>query len=203
MIVDLDRPALWEYRSQYRAPADFDAFWSSTLDESATYNIDVQLVPVNTNLRTIDVFDVTFAGFGRAPIRAWLRIPKDRPEPLPAVVQFHGYGSGRGHHLDDLLWSSAGYAHLLMDTRGQGGDHAGGDTGDPVGTSGPSYPGFMTRGIADPETYFYRRVFVDAVRAVQAVRAAASRWRLPASYPICPPCTYRRHSFVTSDGRLE
>jgi cephalosporin-C deacetylase len=50
-----------------------------------------------------------------------------------------------------------------------GGAHAGGDTPDPVG-AGPAYPGFMTRRIADKETYFYQRVFTDAVRAVQAVR---------------------------------
>jgi cephalosporin-C deacetylase len=85
-------------------------------------------------------------------------------------VQFHGYGSGRGHALDDLLWASAGYAHLLMDTRGQGGGFAGGDTGDPVGSGGPTRPGFLTRGLESPETYYYRRVFVDAVRAVQVLR---------------------------------
>jgi cephalosporin-C deacetylase len=56
-----------------------------------------------------------------------------------------------------------------MDTRGQGGDYAGGATGDPAG-SGPSHPGFLTRGIEDRDTYYYRRVFVDAVRAVQVLQ---------------------------------
>ena len=46
----------------------------------------------------------------------------------------------------------------------------GGHTPDPVGT-GPATPGSMTQGIEDPESYFYRRVFVDAVHAVDAVRA--------------------------------
>ena len=32
----------------------------------------------------------------------------------------------------------------------------------------PHYPGFMTRGILDKKTYYYRRVFADAVRAVEA-----------------------------------
>lgn len=168
MIVDLDRDALWAYRSSYQEPPGFDEFWRSTLEDAA--DLDVELRPVRTQLRTIDVFDVTFAGFGGHPIKAWLRVPTGHSGRLPAVVQFHGYGSGRGHPLDDLLWASAGYAHLLMDARGQGGGHAGGDTGDPVGTDGPSYPGFMTRGIGDPSTYYYRRVFTDAVRAVQTVR---------------------------------
>ena len=28
----------------------------------------------------------------------------------------------------------------------------------------------MTRGVLDPQTYYYRRVFTDAVRAVEAAR---------------------------------
>jgi cephalosporin-C deacetylase len=57
-----------------------------------------------------------------------------------------------------------------MDTRGQGsGWGSGGDTPDPVG-SGPASPGFLTRGILDPADHYYRRVFTDGVRAVDAVR---------------------------------
>ena len=38
------------------------------------------------------------------------------------------------------------------------------------GGTGPSAPGFMTRGVEAPDSYYYRRVFTDAVRAVDAVR---------------------------------
>ena len=169
MLTDLDEGALWAYRSDHKEPDDFDDFWTDTLAENADLPLDVRIVPVETNLRTVEVFDLTFAGFGSHPVRAWLRLPRHRTGALPGIVQFHGYASGRGHAIDDLLWASAGYAHLLMDVRGQGGDYAGGDTGDPVG-SGPSYPGFLTRGIESRDTYFYRRVFVDAVRAVQVLR---------------------------------
>lgn len=196
MLTDLDEAALWAYRSTYKAPADFDEFWQKTLDEAAAVPLDVRIEHVETGLETVDVYDVTFAGYAGHPIRAWLRMPRlsgptgetreigvtgeigrDGPtgltgeKALPGIVQFHGYGSGRGHALDDLMWASAGYAHLLMDTRGQGGGHAGGDTGDPVGSAGPTQPGFLTRGLESPETYYYRRVFVDAVRAVQVLRA--------------------------------
>jgi cephalosporin-C deacetylase len=169
MLTDLDEAALWAYRSDYKEPGDFDAFWERTLAQAADQPLDVRIVPVVTGLRTVDVFDLTFAGFGGHPVRAWLRLPRYRTGRLPGIVQFHGYSSGRGHALDDLLWASAGYAHLLMDVRGQGGGYAGGDTGDPVG-SGPSQPGFLTRGVESPESYFYRRVFVDAVRAVHVLR---------------------------------
>ncbi|MFI5613890.1 acetylxylan esterase [Amycolatopsis sp. NPDC051903] len=169
MLTDLPLAELRTYTSAYQAPGDFDDFWRETLAEAAAYDLEVVAAPVKTPLRTLDVFEVTYAGFGGHPIHAWLRVPKGQPRPLPAVVQFHGYGSGRGSAVEELLWPSAGYAQLQVDVRGQGGAHAGGTTGDPVG-SGPAFPGFLTRGIESRETYFYRRVFTDAARAVAAVR---------------------------------
>src|SRR5690606_12730269 len=46
----------------------------------------------------------------------------------------------------------------------------GGVTPDPHG-SGPAGPGFMTKGIEDPHSYYYRRVYTDAVLAIDAVRS--------------------------------
>ena len=59
-----------------------------------------------------------------------------------------------------------------MDTRGQGSAWRKGDTPDiETDFSNPQYPGFMTRGVLDPRSYYYRRVFVDGVRAVEAARS--------------------------------
>ena len=113
---------------------------------------------------------MTFSGFGGHRVRGWLRMPAARSGPLPCVVQYIGYGGGRGLAHENLLWAAAGYANFVMDTRGQGSANSVGDTGDPV-FSGPAHPGFMTRGILDPATYYYRRLYTDAVRAVDAARA--------------------------------
>jgi cephalosporin-C deacetylase len=86
------------------------------------------------------------------------------------VVEFPGYGGGRGLPLDMLLYAAAGYAHFFLDVRGQGSGWRTGDTPDPDG-GGPHHPGFMTRGIEDPHRYYYRRVVTDAVRAVEAARS--------------------------------
>ena len=59
------------------------------------------------------------------------------------------------------------YACLEVDTRGQGAGDSPGDTSDPSG-SGPAHPGYLTQGILDPHQYYYRRVFTDAVLAVDA-----------------------------------
>jgi cephalosporin-C deacetylase len=168
---DLSLDQLRAYSPDVREPADFDDFWASTLAEARRTDAAPELTPTQTPLTLVDVFDVTFPGFGGEPVKAWLTVPAQAVEPLPAVVEFIGYGGGRGLAGERLGWAAAGYAHLLMDTRGQGSMWgSGGDTPDPHG-AGPAASGFLTRGIEDPQTYYYRRVFTDAVRAVDAARA--------------------------------
>ncbi|MFI8932339.1 acetylxylan esterase [Streptomyces sp. NPDC053474] len=167
---DLPLDQLRQYRPDLPEPEDFDAFWEKTLATTREHDLDARFEPVDTPLASVDVFDVTFAGFGGHPVKGWLLLPAGAREPLPAVVEYIGYGGGRGLPHERLLWSAAGFAHFIMDTRGQGSTHSVGDTPDPVG-SAPAYPGFLTRGVEDPHAYYYRRVFTDAVRAVEAVRA--------------------------------
>lgn len=170
-LFDLPLEELRAYRSTSAEPADFDAFWSKTLEETRSHPLDARFeLRADTGLKTVEVYDATFAGFGGHPVKGWLVLPAGATEPLPVVVQFIGYGGGRGLAHTHLLWASAGFAHFVMDTRGQGSGWAGGDTADPVG-SGPAFPGVMTRGIEDPHDYYYRRLYTDAVRAVEAARS--------------------------------
>ncbi|MDH6235559.1 acetylxylan esterase [Cryobacterium sp. CG_9.6] len=170
MYTDLPEAQLRAHVSTQADPADFDEFWAGTLAETRRHPLNVTVTRVDAPLATLDVFDVTFAGFGGQPIRAWLRVPAGATGPLPTIVQFHGYGRGRGQSFENLLWASAGFAHLDMDLRGQGWGGSTSDTADEAG-SGPQSPGFMTRGIESKETYYYRRVYMDAVRAVEAARS--------------------------------
>ncbi|GAA1945263.1 acetylxylan esterase [Microbacterium deminutum] len=168
---DLSLSELQSYRPDIREPADFDGFWARTVSAAREFRDEVVVIPVDSALRQIDVFDVTFPGFGGDPVKAWLWAPRGASEALPTVVEFNGYGGGRGLPHERLTWAAAGYAHLFMDTRGQGAVWgSGGETPDPHG-SGPAAPGFMTRGIDSPADYYYRRVFTDGVRAVDAVRS--------------------------------
>ena len=170
-LTDLPLDQLGEFRPDVLEPADFDVFWASTLDESRALAWAPRLERVQTVMRTVEVYDVTFAGYRGQPIRAWLTVPADAVGPLPAVVEYQGYNGGRGLAGERLFWASAGYAHFFMDTRGQGSGWAtGGDTPDPEG-SDASVAGWMTRGILDPKTYYYRRVFTDAALAIDAARS--------------------------------
>lgn len=170
-FFDLSLDQLREYKPERDEPADFDAFWSRTLEETRSHQLDVHFEPVENGLALIDTFDVTFAGFDGNPIKGWLQLPRAASGPLPGVVEFIGYGGGRGKPHDWLLWSAAGYAHLIMDTRGQGSSWLPGDTPDPDAHGDPHIPGFMTKGILDPDHHYYRRVYSDAVRAVEAARS--------------------------------
>ncbi|WP_436761771.1 acetylxylan esterase [Streptosporangium sp. V21-05] len=167
---DLPLEQLRAYRYPGPEPADFDEFWAVTLEEAGRFPLDPVFTRYDGELRTVDAFDVTFAGYGGDPIKGWLILPADRRGPLPTVVEYLGYGSGRGIPLESLAYASAGFGHFVMDTRGQGSSWRAGDTADPS-ASGPAVPGYMTRGITDPRDYYFRRLFVDAVRAVDAAAA--------------------------------
>ena len=169
---DLPPAELERHRPDIEEPADFDAFWERTLKEaSAQGDPLVSVRPVANGLRLTESWDVTFRGFAGDPVRAWFSRPAGMTGPLPAVVEFAGYGRGRGLPHERLTWVNAGYAHLLMDNRGQGDQYGcGGDTPDPHPPA-PGGPGPAVRGLLDPRDYHYRRLIADAVRAVAAVRA--------------------------------
>ena len=165
---DLTQPELGAYQSGVQTPGDFAAFWESTLAEARAIGGTVSIVKQATTLTAVEVFDVTFPGFGGHPVKGWLVLPTQRSGKLPLVVQFVGYGGGRGFPHEQLHWAASGYAYFRMDTRGQGSGWSVGETPDPVGST-PSGPGVMTKGVLDRNGYYYRRVFTDGVRAIDAL----------------------------------
>jgi cephalosporin-C deacetylase len=170
MGFDLSLDQLARYTPDTCEPQDFDEFWAATLSTAGDRPTVLDVRPEATELTVVQTWDVTFAGFGGDPVRAWFTRPAGADGPLPAVVEYVGYGRGRGLPHERLTWPVAGYAHLLMDSRGQGDLYgSGGDTPDPRGTA-LGGPGAATRGILDPRDYYYRRLITDAVRAVEAVR---------------------------------
>lgn len=172
MFIDFPLEQLQNYKPPREEAPDFDDFWQHTLAEAREFPLNARFESVDYGLRLVETFDVTFNGYGGQPIKGWLILPRFRRGPLPCVVEFIGYGGGRGFPTDWLLWANVGFAHMVMDTRGQGSAWSPGDTPDPEPEgSSPHYPGFMTRGILNPRTYYYRRVFTDAVRAVEAAQS--------------------------------
>jgi cephalosporin-C deacetylase len=172
MLSDLPLDELRGYRPDVAEPGDFDEFWAGQLASArAAATSEPSFVEVEGPIRYASVFDVTFPGYGGEPIKGWLLVPHETTPGAAVIVEYIGYGGGRGVPLDWMTWSCAGHPHLIMDTRGQGGRWLSGDTPDSGDGGAPSTPGFMTRGIASPHGYYYTRLFVDAARAVEAARA--------------------------------
>jgi cephalosporin-C deacetylase len=169
-LIDMPLSELQTYRPDVAEPEDFDAFWADSIAAARSTPLDLRVQPVANKLALLDTYDLTFAGWGGTPVRAWLHVPGGADGPLPTVVQYHGYSMGRGFPHSNTLWAQAGYAHLVLDTRGQGWAVGGSsETADTAPESGLSHsPGFMTAGILDPATYYYRRVYLDAVRLLEA-----------------------------------
>ncbi len=170
-FYDFPLEELQVYRPEREEMPDFDTFWSNTLAEARQHPLNAQFDEVDYGLKLFRTYDVTYAGFGGQPIKGWFIVPRDANQPLPCVVEYIGYGGGRNFPHNWLLYPSAGYATLVMDTRGQGSAWSNGDTPDLFEGANPFYPGFMTQGVLDPLNYYYRRVFTDGVRAVEAARA--------------------------------
>lgn len=169
-LIDMPLEDLQRYNPPLHEPGDFMDFWRETLEEARLYPINALFERVETGLRLIESYDVTFSGFGGQPIKAWLNLPVQRSHALPCVVQYMGYGCGRGYAQQHLLYAAAGFAQFTVDNRGQSA-WIRGDTPDvDLEATHPSQLGFMTRGVLKPHTYFYRRLFTDAVRAIEAAR---------------------------------
>lgn len=168
---DLPLDQLITYAPAIAEPTDFDAFWQRTLDDPVHGPLNARFDAINdADLPLVRVYDASFAGFGGQTIRAWMLEPAGNDRRLPCVVSYVGYGGGRSLPVAHLAPVAAGFAHFVMDTRGQGSSWSPGDTPDDHAAD-PQFPGFMTRGILSPDTYYYRRLIVDAVQAVEAAAA--------------------------------
>ncbi|WP_103338490.1 acetylxylan esterase [Amycolatopsis sp. CA-126428] len=167
---DLSPADLAAYRVTTPEPPELDTWWATQLAESRAMAKPIRITRHEPEIYgPLPAFDLEFSGADGDRIRGWyLRPPASADVELPTVVTFVGYGGGRGLPIDHTALPSAGFAVLVMDVRGQGGRWTIGATGDPGGNSGgPEAPGVMTRGIADPRTYYVTRLITDAVRAVE------------------------------------
>ena len=166
-------PELELYRPDVAEPDDFDEFWQRTLDEARAFPAEPVVERVASPLTQVEVHDVTFNGFAGQPVKAWLllpsgsgrrraaarrhRVPRLRRRTRPAAreARVGGIRLRASHHGHPRPGQRLG--HRRRHPR-------------PRRAPGPSSPGFMTRGIQSPDDYYYRRVYTDAVRLVDAAR---------------------------------
>ena len=163
-LFDFPLETLRTYRPDEPAPADFDTFWTAALTEARGYELDPVFTKVESGLVLVETYDVEFSGADGTRIHGWLHLPAHRStDPLPAVVEYLGLGGRRGYPHQRTDYALAGYAHFVMDTRGQSPD----SPDEHVADHGSATLGVVVRGIRDAQNYYYRRVYLDAVRALE------------------------------------
>lgn len=147
-------------------PEDFDGFWAARMEEARQVPLDYTLSPSEIpHFDTCRYYDLWFRGMGGARIYAKYLIPVSR-QPVPLVLQFHGYPGASRSWLEQSSYAGMGFALLAMDCPGQGG--RGEDLG---GYAGTTVSGHIVAGLdGPPEDMYYIRLHQNICILCRIVR---------------------------------
>ncbi len=159
--IDMPLEQLRQYTPPLYREGDFEEFWRSTIAEAMKQPLNAELIPYSLRARGLQCYAVRFDGYQGGRIAGWYLRPESGGN-VPGICFYHGYSGRAQRPLDLVAIASQGIAVLSMDCRGQNGQSQ-----DAVGYPEGHAPGWMTKGIRDPKTYYYRYVYADAVRALE------------------------------------
>lgn len=151
---------LYNYQPDPTAQADLAQFWETLLRRPAVGEIHAEAQDGVPGMR---VKTLSYTGFDDTTLYADLIVPEQASAPLPCVIVFPGYTSGRGLPVQHAPWILAGMAVLAVDVRGQGGQ-----TGNRLGSEHGMTRGWISEGILQRERSYYAALAVDARAAVHA-----------------------------------
>jgi len=144
-----------QYVSKVRMPEDIDRFWDDILAETAQIPLDPEVV--YDSLRStahIDVYEVFYTSLDHVRIAGWYAVPRQQEGSLPGLIQVPGYNMEPPVPKN---WAAKGYAAFSVAPRGKLRSNR---------QFNPGYPGLLTYGMVDRNTYSYRGFYMDACRAV-------------------------------------
>ncbi|AFL98768.1 acetyl esterase (deacetylase) [Desulfitobacterium dehalogenans ATCC 51507] len=147
-------------------PQDFEEFWLEGLRGDTRVKARLELEEIPYPLSKVEVFTATVQSGDQVELKGYFLRPRaiNLCETLPGLVRFHGYSGNRGQISELLFWALQGYAVLALDVRGQCGK-----TPDSRVYPAGAYAGWMTLGLESPHTHYLRQVYLDGVRAVEAL----------------------------------
>ncbi|WP_324716798.1 alpha/beta fold hydrolase [Carboxydochorda subterranea] len=162
--IDMPFEQLRAYKPPLTKAADFDAFWEATLQELRATPLDPEMVPLDLPRGHTAFYHVRYTSLGGARIAGYLARPRHLDEKAPCVLVFHGYGGSKPQPWELLKYTDLGWCALAIDTRGQAGESSN-PSEDPSG----HVHGWMTIGVEEKQTYYYRGAYADCVRAFDLV----------------------------------
>lgn len=142
-------------------PTDFEAFWEAGKSELAKIPMEAKMTHVperSTDL--VDVYHVNFRNFGNSRIYGMLTVPKGEGK-YPAILQVPG--AGIRPYAGDVNKAARGAIVLQIGIHGIPVDMA-----QEVYTSlaAGALSGYPMFNIQDKDLYYYKRVYLGCVRAV-------------------------------------
>jgi cephalosporin-C deacetylase len=159
--IDMPLEQMRQYKPPLYREEDFEKFWESTVAEAVKQPLNAELIPYPLPAKGLESYAVRFDGFGGGRIAGWYVRP-DARGTFPALCVYHGYSGRAPRPLDLVHFAAQGICVLSMDCRGQNGQSQ--DTAIyPEG----HHSGWMTAGIRNPKTYYFRNVYADAIRALE------------------------------------
>ena len=145
-----------QYISKVHKPDDIDRFWDDLLAETARISLNPEVVydPLRSTAH-IDVYEVFYTSLDHVRIAGWYAVPHQREGRLPGLLQVPGYNMEPPVPKN---WAARGYAAFSVAPRGKLRSNR---------QFNPGYPGLLTYGMVDRNTYSYRGFYMDACRAVE------------------------------------
>jgi len=141
---------------------DLEQFWTRTKQAAAAKPLHASREKVASPLPYIEVYRVEYEGFDSTRIAGWYILPAfTEKHNLPCLVHYHGYGGSKGYPEQFAQFALMGMAVFAIDVRGQAGE-----TGNDLGQSFGRVSGWVTQGILDKDTCYYKAITVDALKAV-------------------------------------
>ena len=137
--------------------ASAEQFWRETEAALAEFPADVRLHRDDFYSQPDwDVYQMSYTSADGLRLFAWLSVPEGGG-PFPAIIRMPDYGS-----VHDLVYTSLRERAVVMNPTYRGQRRS-----DQVFQA--QFPGLLTWGIEDPESYVMRRVFADALRGIDAL----------------------------------
>ncbi|MCI0880276.1 MAG: acetylxylan esterase, partial [Chloroflexi bacterium] len=149
------REDLENFVSRVTRPEDFGDYWTGVLEGLAEIPLEPQETPAPIRSNAdVHVSQVSYHSLGGLEIACWYCVPTGGDGPFPAILHFPGYKGEPGIRRD---WGSKGVITLTVAVRGKLRSNSQFD---------PGYPGLLTHGIEDRDTYSYKGLISDCVRGV-------------------------------------
>ncbi|MFC5470572.1 acetylxylan esterase [Cohnella suwonensis] len=157
-IEDLER-----LKPPLTAKPDLEQYWEHTLTQFARKPLNSTRTLVETPLSYMEAYKIKYEGFDDTPIYGWYLLPRFRKasDKLPCAVLFHGYTGSSGYPEDYAAYLLMGMAVFAVDVRGQSGE-----TGNLMPQDYGMISGWVTQGILDRDTCYYKAITIDAIKAL-------------------------------------